>query len=291
MIKLDFKSYLSTILNEHITNVSSVPGGDISKAFRIQTPKNAYFLKTNSTENTLNMFKAEADGLHLINATNTIKTPKVIACKSYKNSAFLLLEFIENKAASQKDFKNLGRQLAELHKCTSENFGLNTDNFIGSLPQCNTQHKTWVTFYASERLFPQLEFAKQKHLLAENECPTEQEIKDRLESYFFDIKPSLLHGDLWSGNYLISTKGDPYLIDPAIYYGHHEVDIAMSKLFGSFGDPFYESYFNDFPPDGGSEARLEIYQLYYLLVHLNLFGNSYYDAVITILKKYFSLSC
>tara|TARA_R110002049_G_scaffold25972_2_gene90810 strand:- start:44012 stop:44872 length:861 start_codon:yes stop_codon:yes gene_type:complete len=283
----DLKNYLSYYLKETITNMSSVHGGDISKAYHIDTSKNSYFLKANTTPTASNMFQTEAYGLQLIRETNTIKTPKVIACDTFRNSAFLLMEFIENKSPSLKDFKNLGHQLAKLHQCTTEDFGLNKDNFIGSLPQSNTQHKTWLDFYITERLLPQLELAKQKRLLSENECPSERQIKDGLKLLFTNIKPSLLHGDLWSGNYLISKDGIPYLIDPAIYYGHHEVDIAMSKLFGGFGDAFYEAYHNNFPFDENTAARKEIYQLYYLLVHLNMFGSSYYGSVISILKTYF----
>ena len=233
------------------------------------------------------MFQTEAYGLQLINDTNTIKTPEVLACNTFHNSAFLLMECIESKSPSSKDFKKFGHQLAKLHKNTSENFGLNQNNFIGSLPQSNTQHNTWLDFYTSERLLPQLEFAKQRRLLSMNECPKLEHIKNQLHQLFTNIKPALLHGDLWSGNYLISKNGEPYLIDPAIYFGHYEVDIAMTKLFGGFGNDFYEGYYSNSTIDSGTLARIEIYQLYYLLVHLNLFGSSYYSSVVSILKKYF----
>ncbi|MCF7568577.1 fructosamine kinase family protein [Sabulilitoribacter arenilitoris] len=280
------KPLLSNLLNETITKVSSVSGGDISQAYKIYTTKNSYFLKLNSAS-TLNMFQAEAYGLELIAKTNTIKTPKVIAFDSFENSAFLLMEFIESKRATAEDFKLLGEQLATLHKCTSDSFGLDKDNYIGSLPQSNSAHKTWVKFYTHERLLPQLELAQQKGLLSVSECPSEQHIKNHLELLFKGIKPSLLHGDLWSGNYLISKNSEPYLIDPAVYYGHNEVDIAMTKLFDGFGNAFYESYHSYFPLDENTSARIDIYQLYYLLVHLNLFGSSYYGSVVSILKKYF----
>ncbi|WP_303316042.1 fructosamine kinase family protein [Flavivirga abyssicola] len=283
----DLKSLLSKILNESITKVSPVHGGDISKAFKIETSNNAYFLKSNNVSNASNMFQIEAYGLQVIRKTNTIKTPKVLACDTFQNVAFLLMEFIDSKSPSSVDYKNLGYQLAQLHQCTSDSFGLDQDNFIGSLPQSNRQNTTWVDFYTTERLLPQLELAKQKQLLSKNECPSIQNIKSTLESLFTNIKPALLHGDLWSGNYLISKDGTPYLIDPAIYYGHHEVDIAMTKLFGGFDTSFYETYSSLFKNDENTSTRIEIYQLYYLLVHLNLFGRSYYGSVSSILKKYF----
>ncbi|MEC3908336.1 fructosamine kinase family protein [Tamlana sp. 2201CG12-4] len=280
----NLKSHLSNLLNKTITNVSPVSGGDISQAFKIDTSNNAYFLKLNSAS-ALNMFQTEAYGLDLIAKTNTIKTPKVIAFDSFENSAFLLMEFIESKQATAEDFKVLGKQLAALHQCISENFGLDTDNYIGSLPQSNTVHKTWGDFYTDERLLPQLKLAKQKDLLSDAECPSEQQIKNYLESLFQNIKPSLLHGDLWSGNYLISKDGTPYLIDPSVYYGHSEVDIAMTKLFGGFGHAFYKAYESYSPFDVNTSARIDIYQLYYLLVHLNLFGRSYYGSVVSILRN------
>ncbi|TXG35246.1 fructosamine kinase family protein [Seonamhaeicola maritimus] len=280
------KLHLSNLLEDTIINVSSIGGGDISRAYKADTSNCAYFLKMNSVS-ALNIFKTEAYGLDLIAKTNTIKTPNIIAFGKFENASFLLMDFIESKRASAEDYEILGEQLAALHKCTSENFGLDKDNYIGSLPQSNTTHNTWVEFYTYERLLPQLEIAKQIGLLSGSESPPEQRIIGQLESLFNGIKPSLLHGDLWSGNYLISKVGEPYLIDPAVYYGHNEVDIAMTKLFGGFGNTFYESYHSHFPSYSNTSARIEIYQLYYLLVHLNLFGSSYYGSVVTILNKYF----
>ncbi len=283
----DFKIHVSDLLNESITNISPVSGGDISKAYRINTPTNSYFLKLNNAPHAFRMFQTEAYGLELIAKSKTIKTPKIINYGNFGDSSFLLLEFIESKLPTSEDFKTLGKQLAKLHQCASNTFGLDLDNFIGSLEQHNTQHDTWIDFYTHERLKFQLDLAKQKGLLQDNECPTSSRIKTQLQSLFSDVKPSLLHGDLWSGNYLIAKDGMPYLIDPAVYYGHHEVDIAMSKLFGGFGDSFYEAYYNYFPVEAHTSARIEIYQLYYLLVHLNMFGRSYYGSVVSILKTYF----
>jgi len=284
---IDLRAHLSKILNETITKVSSVHGGDISTAFKIDTQINSFFLKLYTNKNAAEMFQAEAYGLELIGKTNTIKTPKVLACDIYKDSAFLLMEFIESKSPSPVDFKNLGLKLAELHAYTSEYFGLNQDNFIGSLPQSNATNTSWVDFYTLQRLVPQLQLANQKQLLSKTECPTKNQISNTLKPLFTDIKPSLLHGDLWSGNYLISKNGIPYLIDPSIYFGHSEVDIAMTKLFSGFGEDFYNAYHSKFPQDSNTASIIEIYQLYYLLVHLNLFGSSYYASVVSILRKYF----
>lgn len=280
-------SHISELLNQPIKNFSSVSGGDISQAYKIPTSNVEYFLKLNNAPNALTLFQTEAYGLQTIAETDTIKTPKVITYDRFENSAFLLLEFIESKPPSFEDFKNLGTQLAQLHQCTSESFGLDQDNFIGRLSQPNHKHENWIDFYTHKRLIPQLEMAKQKGLLQDSECPNAEHIKTQLQPLFENIKPSLLHGDLWSGNYLISKDGEPYLIDPAVYFGHSEVDIAMSKLFGGFEEPFYKSYFSLLPSDEHTSERIDIYQLYYLLVHLNMFGRSYYRSVKNILLNYF----
>jgi len=282
-----FQDHIANRLNEPILSCYSVSGGDISRAYKIDTPNKSYFLKINNADNALSMFQSEAYGLQLIQNTNTIKVPTVLFCDGFQDTFFLIMEYIESKSPSNHDLKVLGTKLAELHQNTSDVFGLKEDNFIGSLSQSNKQSTSWVDFYAKERLLPQLQLTRQKGLLSANECPSENIMTERLEELFFNVKPSMLHGDLWSGNYLISTNGIPYLIDPAIYYGHHEVDIAMTKLFGGFGDSFYKAHSEYFPVTTETRARIEIYQLYYLLVHLNLFGKSYYNSVKSILIKYF----
>ncbi|TNJ45241.1 fructosamine kinase family protein [Tamlana fucoidanivorans] len=287
MIPNSFKTYLTKHFNENITQISPIHGGDISKAFKIDTATNSYFLKLNNRPDAKALFQAEAYGLNSIAHTNTIKTPEVLVCDRFHNTAFLLLEYINSKPSSGNDFKRLGTQLAQLHGCTSDTFGLKLDNFIGCLPQSNKHYNDWASFYFNERLLPQINLAKQKGLLKNAECPNEKQIETRLKELLKAVRPSLLHGDLWSGNYLISEDGTPYLIDPAIYYGHHEVDIAMTKLFGGFDTSFYNSYHSYFPITPESSDRLEIYLLYYLLVHLNLFGSSYHSAVTSILQKQF----
>jgi len=283
----DFRDHLSKLLKEPILSFNPVSGGDISRSYKINTSKDSYFIKINQSGNALMMFQTEVYALDLIQSTNTIKTPEVLFCETFHDSSFLIMEFIESKSPSNLDFNTLGFKLAELHQKTSDFFGLKNNNFIGCLSQSNTENKSWTDFYTKERLLPQLQLTKQKGLLSDKDFPPENLIKEKLEDIFYNVKPSLLHGDLWSGNYLISKNGVPYLIDPAIYYGHYEVDIAMSKLFGGFGDNFYKAHSECFPTTNETHERIEIYQLYYLLVHLNLFGNSYYNSVKNILKSYF----
>ena len=278
--------HIEHLLSATVKATTPVFGGDISQAYKIETKNGLYFLKLNCSDKH-HMFQTEAIGLELISSTNTIKTPKVLAHGCVEASAFLLMEYIEPKTPSASDLKKLAIQLAALHKCTHKAFGLEHNNFIGSLNQSNATHHTWLDFYTQERLLPQFNLAITKGLLNAKETPSPAKLKDTLKPWFKTVKPSLLHGDLWHGNFIISKQGIPYLIDPAVYYGHNEVDIALSKLFGGFHTTFYDSYFKTYPPDTHTTARIELYQLYYLLAHLNMFGTSYYQSVKNTLLKYF----
>ena len=282
-----FITYLSKKLGESILKYKSISGGDISNAFLLSLEKQDYFLKINSNPNALDMFEAEQKGLTTIAKTNTIKTPKIIDCDKFEDKAYLLLEYIPSKQPTDNDFEKFGRQLAELHLSASNTFGFDTDNFIGSIPQSNHKHKNWVTFYAKERLIPQLQLALKDKLLNAKEIPEEEEIIEVIHNFCKNNTSTLLHGDLWSGNYIIAENGKPYLIDPAVYYGHNEVDIAMSQLIGGFPLSFYKSYHDLIPKSSYYEDCIKLYQLYYFLVHLNLFGKLYYGSVKQIIKNYF----
>lgn len=234
------------------------------------------------------MFLAEKEGLEAIANTKTIATPNILLCEKLKVGGLLVMEYIEPKNPTPKDMQLLGHHLAFLYNFNiSESFGWKANNFIGNLQQSNKKHINWAEFYVQERLLPQLKMAQDSKLLLSNEIPSETQLLKTCENLFPEVKPSLLHGDLWGGNYLISQDGVPYLIDPAVYYGHHEVDISMSRLFGGFGNSFYNAYWEHYPSQPQVKERAEIYQLYYLLVHMNLFGKSYYSSVSAILKKYF----
>jgi fructosamine-3-kinase len=287
MLALELKEYLSDFLKVKIKHVKPISGGDISSAFKIKTESKNFFFKTNSQPNGLEMFKTEKEALTTISNTKTIATPKVYDCNSINNQAFLLLEFIESKYPESNDFKVFASKLAQLHNISSNYFGFNNHNYIGSLYQSNTKHNIWNNFYIEERLMPQLQLAYSKGFLNTKEIPDQQILKSVCSPFFEEVKPSLLHGDLWSGNYIISKTGIPFLIDPSIYFGHHEVDIAMSKLFGGFSPEFYKEYYKQIPRDNHTDRRIELYQLYYLLVHLNLFGKSYYTNVKSILNRLF----
>lgn len=278
---------ISSKINANIISWLPLSGGDISEAYILTTSSEKIICKVNRSPNSIEMFRAEKVGLEEIANSRTIATPKVYHVGSFEHSAFLLMEYIESKNPSHQDFKRFGQELAALHRVESSRFGFDNDNYIGNLHQLNKQDKDWISFYYNQRLTPQFELGVKNGYFTYDSYPTLNDFRSFGRNLFPNINPSLLHGDLWSGNYLISKKGIPYLIDPAVYYGHHEVDIAMSRLFGGFDPAFYEAYEESFPHERNYEARKDLYQLYYLLVHMNLFGRSYSAGVNRILKRYF----
>lgn len=284
----DLKAHIEYLLCVKISKIRPISRGDISKAYLLESETERFFCKVNKGAQAFEMFQVEKSGIEAISKSKTIATPKILLCEKLEKAGFLLMEYIQPKKATSKEMELFGHQLAALHQFSgSETFGWNADNFIGSLPQSNKEQSSWVKFYVQKRLLPQLRMANDLSLLSSNELPSEEQLLKTCQNLFPKIKPSLLHGDLWSGNYLISENGTPYLIDPAVYFGHNEVDIAMTALFGGFDSSFYNTYSEHFPKVGGEKERSEIYQLYYLLVHLNLFGSSYKSSVIRILKAYF----
>tara|TARA_B100001758_G_C18269640_1_gene535643 strand:- start:15 stop:866 length:852 start_codon:yes stop_codon:yes gene_type:complete len=268
---------LSNSLNDKLVLYSyrQIFGGSINTAFLINTNKGKFFLKLNKNK-VKKIFDYEVRGLKLISSTNTINVPKVI----YFDDEVLVLEFIESNKINKKIWSNFGYRLAELHYNTSNSFGLDHNNYIGSLLQTNKFHDNWNDFFIYQRLKPQLDignFSVKTHKLFEI-------LFLELDNIFTLTKPSLLHGDLWNGNF-ISTNDQVFLVDPAVYYGIREMDIAMTKLFGGFVKEFYDAYNYHYPLDKKWQTRLDICNLYPLLVHANLFGGNYYNQIHSILKS------
>ncbi|NAS11023.1 fructosamine kinase family protein [Poritiphilus flavus] len=283
----NLRQQLEFQLGTRIKSVFPVSGGDIATAYGLETATNRFFCKLMPGDNGNQVLSSERAGLEAIKESGTVATPEVMGFGLSDEYAFLILEYIQAKRPEASEMRLFGTQLAKLHLTPSKFFGWDTDNFIGRLPQSNKKSKDWVAFYLGERLMPQLNMARDHNLLSEREIPSEDRMRSALERLLGGISPVLIHGDLWSGNYLISEDGVPYLIDPSVYYGHGEVDLAMSRLFGGFGPEFYQGYHEIHALKEGQAQRQDLYQLYYLLVHLNLFGRSYYHSVAGILKKYF----
>jgi protein-ribulosamine 3-kinase len=263
-----------------------VSGGDINQAYQFSCQGKTYFLKLNDVLNSPDLFEAEADGLTAIAALGIIEAPLPILKATAGAYSFLLLPFIEKGYASTSFWERFGVQLAQLHQADQSHFGWHRNNYIGTLPQVNTLHTDWATFYIEQRLHPQVEQALQKALLSSSDEASFQQLFQKLDRLLPEEPPSLLHGDLWSGNYLTHPEGYPVLIDPAVYAGHREVDLAMTLLFGGFAPAFYEAYQATYPLLPGFDERKDLYQLYYLLVHLNLFGRSYLASVRHILHYF-----
>lgn len=280
-------SHIETVLGSKIDYYQPVSGGDINEAFLLKTDSRYYFMKMNSSVSAFSMLEAECFGLKEISKSKTISMPEIVKLGQFESHAYLILEFIESGRGTSDQFSTFGEQLAKLHDCSHSNYGWESDNFIGSLPQSNTSTKSWPEFYVQQRLIPQLNLAKENRSLSESEIPLESALMDTVEKLCNDVKPSLLHGDLWSGNFIIDKTGTPILIDPAVYYGDRMVDIAMSKLFGGFQEKFYDTYYFNSPKINNKKEKIDLYQLYYLLVHLNLFGSSYKNSVTNILKRLF----
>ena len=282
------RQHIEYLLCITIESIRPLSGGDISKAYLIQSENENLFCKIHLGDQAFEMFSTERLGLQALGKTKSIGIPKVLLCEQLEKGALLVMDYIEPRLPSAIDFEKLGHQLAALHQpIQGEMFGFESENFIGSLPQSNHRHSNWISFYVKKRLLPQLKIAQDLKRLERHEVPSENALLKICDRLFPDIEPSLLHGDLWGGNFLISKSGEPFLIDPAAYYGYNEVDLAMTRLFGGFSNEFYEAYREVIPAESGEKERCDLYQLYYLLVHLNLFGSSYKGSVTQILRRYF----
>jgi protein-ribulosamine 3-kinase len=269
-----------------ITNEQAIGGGCINSAHRIDTNNGSYILKWNDANAYPGMFEAEAKGLELLKKANAIQVPSVVATGQSNNCTFILLELIEPGKRIKNFWQDFGSKLAKLHTNTTISFGLDHDNYIGSLPQANKQYASWKDFFVHERLEKQIELARNSGAINNSLIQQFNNLYKRFDELVPEEMPALLHGDLWNGNYMVSNDGTACLIDPAVYYGHREMDLAMTKLFGGFSEEFYESYNATFPLQPRFESRIDIHNLYPLMVHVNLFGGGYLSQVKAILSKF-----
>jgi len=288
-LPVSLRERLAELLGAPVESVRPEYGGDINQAARLEVKGTPYFVKWHGSAPS-QMFSAEAYGLRLLAEAGAIRVPTVIAWGEAGDGcpAFLLLEYIETGGrATSQTMERFGAALAELHRHSAAYFGLDRDNFIGRLPQPNTPRQSWAAFYAEQRLGFQMELARRNGRLPARRERLLTRLIERLPDLLDDdaIVPSLIHGDLWGGNYLVDAQGQAVLIDPAVCYAHREMDLAMSELFGGYPPHFYQAYFEAFPAPGYPERRA-LYQLYYLLAHLNLFGESYGGRVDAIAAHY-----
>jgi hypothetical protein len=280
------KRALASLLDTEIVGSTPVAGGDINEACALDIAKGRFFLKTNRAAHAVHMFRTEADGLRALQQAGALRIPEVLHHGQAGSRAFLLLAFVREGRPGSAFWTTFGRQLARLHHRPQPYFGWTENNYIGRLPQSNRRQETFADFYAAERLQPQLRQARDRRLLDGPDQRALDALCDRLPELLPEEPPALIHGDLWGGNFLCDEKRQPVLIDPAVCYAHREMDLAMSRLFGGFAPAFYTAYEAAYPTAPGLKDRIPVYQLYYLLVHVNLFGSSYTGSVRRILRPF-----
>ncbi len=268
--------------------VRRVHGGDINDAAYLEVSGARCFVKINPSA-PVGFFAAEADGLARLRRAAELRVPDVIAHADAAEDlpAYLVLEWLDEAAPSPAFAERFGAALAALHSHTSDSFGLERDNFIGGLPQRNTPTARWPDFFRDQRLRPQIARARQRGLSVVRLRLLDR-LLERIESLLPSGLPSLLHGDLWRGNYITLAGDTPALIDPAVYYGDREIELAFTELFSGFPSTFHRAYHAAYPLDPGYRERRALYQLYPLLVHYNLFGEPYGGHVESICRKYVS---
>lgn len=273
-----------------ITQTDRLSGGDINKAYALTlNTGDKIFMKANAKSNAA-FFTAEAAGLTAIAATKAISTPKIICTGTDDGEdvgySFLLLEYIKSSGKIASYWETFAQELAAMHKAdVGKEFGFSQDNFIGARPQQNTPAGSWISFFRDQRLAPQFKAADSYFTPADRTKITK--LLDNLDRFLIEPEqPSLLHGDLWNGNVMCGSEGKAMLIDPACYVGHCEADLAMTELFGGFPQTFYDAYKEAFPLQPGYEERRDLYNLYQLLNHLNLFGPTYLELVLAITSEY-----
>jgi len=263
----------------NVTGVKVAHGGCISDSYTVTTLNDKLFLKQSGL-NQADMFEAEANGLKELSQCKSLRVPQVFGTFQNDRNCYILMESLNLSSHNSSSFTKLGKSLAEMHRISAEKHGLDQNNYIGSTPQINNKCESWVDFYNHCRLMPQAYMTGNDEI--EKKCEALAEI---CESFFTDYtpSPSLLHGDLWSGNTARCDLDTPMIYDPAVYYGDRETDLAFTEFFGGFTNDFYDAYQESWEVHPGYQIRRYLYQLYHSLNHLNLFGNSYLNRSLEML--------
>lgn len=290
-MKSSFSVHLQQRLSELLqidilfTESRQVYGGDINTTYILTAGSHRYFMKCND-QALPDMFQKEYNGLQLLKDKSSLHIPVPIACGEFDTTSYLIMECLEPSSFTLHTWQALGEGLADMHKQTQIEFGSHEDNYVGSLPQSNRLSATWAVFYAEQRILPLTKMAFDNGLCTKEDVKDAEAVCSKLSIFFPEEPPALLHGDLWNGNVMACANGEAAIYDPAVYYGHREMDIAITLLFGGFDPSFYHRYQDVYPLQNGWGQRVALCQLYPLLVHLNLFGEAYYRRVKSVLQKY-----
>lgn len=277
---------IATHLNIHTTNIEVVRGGDINEAFCLADGSKKYFLKTNDAGRFPGMFAKEASGLRLLSNNSTLKVPEVLNTGTLANTQYLLLSWMETGKMKKDFYDHFGKAIAQMHQATKPFFGLEENNYMGSLVQLNTPHDSWHKFYSVCRVLPLVKQLFDRKKISGAQMKAADSFCNKIKDLFPTEPSAFLHGDLWNGNYATADDGYATIYDPAVYFGHREMDIGLTKLFGGFDDQFYISYNEYFPLEKNWQERLPYTQLYPLLVHALLFDGHYLNAVLKILSRF-----
>jgi protein-ribulosamine 3-kinase len=268
-----------------IKSIKHLSGGCINSAVKVECEQDVFFVKWNKAS-FAGMFESEARGLQLLKESGEIDIPEVFAYGVNDDCSYLILEYISPGYPEKKYWTHFGLSLSKMHKHTQSYYGLPFNNYIGALYQTNEKADLWKSFFIERRLEPQIKMAKEAGRIESKTVADFNSLYKKLPDLLIEEPPALLHGDLWSGNAITSHKGEVCLVDPSVYYGHREIEIAYTLLFGGFDKEFYDSYTENFPLEKGFEQRVDVYNLYPLLVHLNLFGGSYLGQIQQVLRQY-----
>lgn len=273
-------------LNASSLQLQPVGGGSINQSFRILSGSHTWFCKVNSATKFPHLFEKEAEGLRLLGAQDKLRVPKVIDSFYAEDKQVLLLEWIQSGQRTTEFWKSFGAGMAALHHITEAEHGLNYDNYMGSVEQTNKCEKDWCGFFIRQRLQPLVQQCALQKLLNSKHQQLFEQLYKRLPQLFEAEPPALLHGDLWSGNFMCDEADGPVLIDPAVYYGHRSMDLGMTTLFGGFDALFYQSYHYHYPLPSNYSEQWQVCNLYPLLIHLRLFGSSYRSQIESTLQEF-----
>lgn len=265
-----------------VLRLTPVSGGDINQAFKVHTNDTPLFLKLNDAKRFPDLFRKECNGLKALAGTSNWKIPRIVLHGSYKENQWLVLEWLEKQPAHPGSMYAFGQALAHMHQRGQGYFGWQENNFIGNVEQVNDKRNSWPDFFLDCRIRPMLSKLMHAGSIRHADVEKMMNVLGSMARKFPEEPPALLHGDLWSGNYMITTDGKAAVFDPAVYFGHREMDIGMTLLFGGFDTAFYKGYESVYPLQAGWQERIPLTQLYPLLVHAVLFGGHYINQALSI---------